>query len=204
MPEDLHRSRYAPEWWAPLHWNSQAMSLIPVQKHHATSVKRVLTDEIARWLDIGSGEDMRSGTRVWAFEADELARLRTAYRYLIFRDNRFSGAIELRSDATRGHLGYWLRKSARGCGTATVANQMLLVVAFKGLRLNAVDWVANENNTDSIAVIMRLNAKHLGTVAKHSCDGRVVEMRFRLSKTSFFASFPQTPRAVSQFLTAEN
>src|SRR5262249_29539729 len=126
-----------PAWWRRLEWRPWGLVLEPVAREHATRVRRTLTAEIARWLGIGSVEDMRSGTPVWASESAELARFGRGFRYLIHRDERFAGAIEVRPDAVKGHIGYWLRRAERGRGTIMLANRIALLIAFDGMRLRA-------------------------------------------------------------------
>ena len=156
-----------------------------VERRHATRVARAITEEIAGWLQFGSAEDMRGGTPVWAWEADELARLRQAYRYVVFRGGRFGGVVELRGDAMKGHIGYWLRRTERGKGTVTLANHALVIVAFEGMKLRAVDWTADAANGPSIRVMERLGAR---LVSRHATPGqanRTEEVRYRLERRAY-------------------
>jgi len=157
-------TQIGPAWWRPLAWAPWAIALEPVEPRHASMVARALTDEIARWLRIGSASEMRAGTPVWAHESPDLGRTRQAFRYLVRRDGAFAGVVELRPDAVQGHIGYWLRPSARGKGTMTMANHVLLLVAFEGLGLKAVDWTADVRNSPSIAVMTRLGGSEIDRV----------------------------------------
>lgn len=173
-----------PAWWRDLSWGAWDLTLQPVGRDHAARVRRALTAEIAHWLAIGSVEDMRSGTSVWASESGELARTGRAFRYLIVREGKFAGVIEVRPDAVRGHIGYWLRRGARGHGTMTLANSLILHVAFDGLGLKAIDWVADAENTTSIAVMTRLGATLVDRYRAR--DGiREFEVRYRLTRRRF-------------------
>src|ERR1041385_8502464 len=93
----------APRWWTRLEWSPWEIALVPVRARDASSVASALTDEIARWLGMGSAEALRASSAAWAAEASVLARRGAAYRYLIYRSGRFAGTIELRPDAIRGH-----------------------------------------------------------------------------------------------------
>ena len=171
-----------PAWWRPLEWTPWGLVLVPVQPWHTGRVSRAITNEIAAWLKIESASDMRAGTPVWAFEADGLARSRRAYRYLVEREGEFAGVIELRPDAVQGHLGYWQRRKARGRGTMTMANYAMLLLAFDGLLLRAVDWTADATNTASVAVMQRLGG---GQIDRYPVTGgalRAEEVRVRLSR----------------------
>ncbi len=143
----------APAWWCRLAWDPWDIALEPVRRQHGPSVRRALTGEIAGWLGIGTVEEMRSGVLVWASEAEGLARSGTAFRYLIQREGKFVGAIEVRPDAVRGHIGYWLRRRARGRGSVTFANRLVIPIAFEGFGLKVVDWTAHAANAASIEVM---------------------------------------------------
>lgn len=151
-------------------------------------VRRAITNEIAVWLGVGTAEEMRSGTAVWANEAAGLARSRQSYRYLILRDGRFAGVIEVRPDALRGHVGYWLRRGARGRGTVTLANRLVLAIAYEGLGLKAVDWTADARNVASISVFERLGATRMGESPVTGVSGRTSEVRYRLARRAFSKS----------------
>lgn len=194
------RDGLAPAWWRGLEWAPWELELEPVRAEDAGRVARALTAEIAGWLGIGSVERMREGTPVWAGETEELARSRQAYRYVINRSEKFAGVIELRPDATRGHIGYWLRRSARGRGTMTLANALLLRVAFEGLRLKAVDWVADAANAPSIAVMERLGARRIACYATPTQTRREFEARYRLTRRAFTPP-PDGPPSLHSLLT---
>jgi RimJ/RimL family protein N-acetyltransferase len=130
---------------------------------------------------------MRSGTPVWASESAELARSGRGFRYLIYRDERFAGAIELRPDAVRGHIGYWLRRAERGRGTVTLANRIALLIAFDGMRLRAVDWTADEANEASIAVMRRLGGARVDCYRVRDLAHRRVEVRYRVERSRYRA-----------------
>ncbi len=186
-----------PAWWRDLTWSAWGLTLVPVRRDHAARVRRALTAEIAHWLAIGSVDDMRSGTSVWASESSDLARSGRAFRYLVVREGKFSGVIEVRPDAVRGHIGYWLRRGARGHGTMTLANALILLVAFDGLGLKAIDWVADAENTTSIAVMTRLGATLVDRYPAR--DGiREFEVRYRLARRKFapYATGPARLRAL--------
>jgi hypothetical protein len=176
-----------PAWWRRLEWAPWDVVLEPVAREHAPRVRRTLTVEIARWLGIGSVEDMRSGTPVWASEAAELARAGRGYRYLIHREGRFAGAIEVRPDAVKGHVGYWLRRAERGRGTVTLANRIVLLIAFDGMRLRAVDWTADEANAASIAVMRRLGGERVDSYRVRDLANRRVEVRYRVERSRYRA-----------------
>ncbi len=173
-----------PAWWRRLVWPSWQLALEPVLRELAGRVQRALTDEIARWLGFGILVDMRAGTPVWASESESLATRGSAYRYLTIRDGRFAGVIEVRPDAVRGHIGYWLRREARGRGTVTLANRLVLAIAFDGIGLRAVDWTADARNVDSIAVMERLGARHLATNPART-SGRGLEVRYRVERAAY-------------------
>lgn len=174
-----------PSWWRRLEWAPWALALEPVQREHTGRVRRALTAEIARWLGAGTVEDLRSGTAVWASEAAGLARTRQAFRYLIIREGRFGGVIEVRPDAVRGHVGYWLRRAERGKGTITYANRLILLIAFEGLGLGAVDWTADGENAASIAVMRRLGAEKTDSYRVRDMSQRTVEVRYRVSRSTY-------------------
>ena len=187
-----------PAWWRPLEWQTWGLALEPVNSHHTGRVRRAITNEIARWLKIESADEMRSGTAVWANEADGLARTRRAYRYLVARDGEFAGVIELRPDAVQGHIGYWQRRKARGRGTMTMANYAMLLVAFDGLLLGAVDWTADVGNTASIAVMERLGGKQIDRYPVKGSAVREEEVRVRVTHSSIVspAQGPESLRAL--------
>lgn len=187
-----------PAWWRPLVWPAWGLELEPVQMSHAGRVRRAITNEIARWLKIESAIEMRSGTSVWAFEADALARTRRAYRYLIHRDGEFAGVIELRPDAVQGHIGYWQRRKARGRGSMTMANYVLLLVALDGLLLAAVDWTSDASNEASIAVMHRLGGQLIDRYPIRGSETRSEEVRVRVYRKSLErpAGGPSTLRAL--------
>jgi len=139
---------------------------------HAGRVRRAITSE------------MRQGTAVWAFEADGLARTRRAYRYLVERDGEFAGVIELRPDAVQGHIGYWQRRKARGRGTMTMANHAMLLIAFDGLLLGAVDWTSDASNTGSIAIMERLGGREIDRYPVKGSASRAEEVRFRITRAT--------------------
>src|ERR1051325_3056935 len=141
-PTSLERSRAerSPRWGRSLEWPAWGIRLRPVERGDASSVARALTDEIARGVGLGTAARMRQGTRQWAEEANDLAERGIAFRYLVHVGDRLSGVIEVRRDAVNGHVGYWLRKSARGRGIATSALYLLLPIAFEGLRLRAIEF----------------------------------------------------------------
>jgi len=159
--------------------------LTPVERADAARVRRALTVEIARWLGIGTVEEMRGGTAVWASESDELARAGNAFRYVVERDGTFAGVIELRPDAVRGHIGYWLRRAARGRGTATLANRLVLPVAFEGFGVRAVDWTADARNAASIGVFRRLGARNVGEFPVDRVPFRTSEVRYRRPRLGY-------------------
>ena len=169
-------------WWRPLEWPPWAIALEPVQASHTGKVRRAITNEIAHWLKIESADEMRLGTPVWAYEADGLARTRRAYRYLVIRDCEFAGVVELRPDAVQGHIGYWQRRKARGRGTMTMANYAMLLVAFDGLMLGAVDWTADVTNTASTAVMQRLGGRKIDQYPVRGSAVRDEEVRFRVTR----------------------
>lgn len=175
----------APAWWRRLTWPAWELALEPVRRAHAPMVRRSLTSEIAQWLGVGTVDEMRAGTLVWASESDELARRGSAFRYLMMRRGRFTGAIEVRPDAIRGHIGYWLRRSARGQGTATLANRLILTIAFEGLGLLSVDWTADARNAASIAIMKRLGGRLIATIRTEDRSGREFEVRYRLSRDRY-------------------
>jgi RimJ/RimL family protein N-acetyltransferase len=179
------RDAKAPAWWRPLAWEPWNLTLEPVERRHAARVARSITEEIAGWLQFGSAEEMRSGTPVWAWESDDLARLRQAYRYAVFRGDRFAGVVELRSDAVKGHIGYWLRRAERGKGTVTMANHALVIVAFEGLKLRAVDWTADVENVASIRVMERLGARLVARYPTPHEANRTEEVRYRLERRAY-------------------
>jgi RimJ/RimL family protein N-acetyltransferase len=189
-----------PAWWRRLEWAPWGVVLEPVAREHAPRVRRTLTVEIARWLGIGSVEDMRSGTPVWASEAAELARAGRGYRYLIHREGRFAGAIEVRPDAVKGHVGYWLRRAERGRGTVTLANRIVLLIAFDGMRLRAVDWTADEANAASIAVMQRLGGERVDSYRVRDLANRRVEVRYRVERSRYRAD-PTGPTSLRDLLT---
>ena len=187
-----------PAWWRRLAWPPWDLALEPVSRAHAGRVRRVLTAEIARWLGIGAVDEMRAGTAVWAMESPALAAERSAYRYLLERSGRFAGVVELRPDAVRGHIGYWLRRSERGRGTVTLANRLLLPIAFEGLGLRAVDWTTDAENAASIAVVERLGARIVSS-GPSRVPGREVEVRYRLERRRFHAD-PTGPGGLRHLL----
>ena len=189
-----------PVWWRRLEWQPWGLVLEPVAREHAPRVRRTLTVEIARWLGIGSVEDMRQGTPVWANEAAELARAGRAFRYLIHRNDRFAGAIEVRPDAVKGHIGYWLRRAERGRGTATMANRLTLLIAFDGLRLRAVDWTADGSNESSIAVMRRLGGEKVDCYRTRDLAHRSVQVRYRVERSRYCAD-PTGPGTLRELLT---
>ena len=189
-----------PAWWRTLEWSPWNLELEPVAREHASRVRRTLTAEIAKWLGIGTVEDMRSGSAVWANEATELARAGRGYRYLINREGRFAGAIEVRPDAVRGHIGYWLRRSERGRGTVTYANRIALAIAFDGLRLRAVDFTADEANAASIAVMRRLGAERVDCYRPRDLAHRRVEVRYRVERSRYRGD-PTGPSSLGDLLT---
>jgi RimJ/RimL family protein N-acetyltransferase len=174
----------APAWWRALEWPRWEIALEPVARSHTARVRRALTTEIAQWLGIGSVEDMRAGTAVWAAESATLAEAREAYRYVISRSGRFAGIIEVRPDALRGHIGYWLRRGERGRGTATLANRLVLAIAFDGIGLRAVDWTADAANARSIAVMVRLGGR-LMSEYRSTISGRACEVRYRVERRRY-------------------
>jgi RimJ/RimL family protein N-acetyltransferase len=187
MKESVQRRAASqPAWWRRLVWPAWQLALEPVDRAHAGRVRRALTSEIAQWLGTGSLDDMRAGTLVWASEAESLALKGAAFRYLAVRDGRFAGVIEVRPDAVRGHVGYWLRRAERGRGTITLANRLVLAIAFDGIGLRAVDWTADARNADSIAVMERLGARHIAT-NKAWTAGRELEVRYRVERASYHA-----------------
>jgi RimJ/RimL family protein N-acetyltransferase len=144
-----------------------------------------LTDEIARWVGIDSVTTMKAGTPVWAASATELARRGESFRYLILRGGEFAGVIEVRPDREAGNIGYWLRRRARGRGTATLANHVALLVAFDGLGLDAVEWTANGENDRSIAVMERLGATFVDRRPTPDRADRSSEVRYRLARSAY-------------------
>jgi RimJ/RimL family protein N-acetyltransferase len=166
-------------------------------------VRAALTDEIARWLGIGTAEQMRAGTPAWAAEAEDLARSGRAFRYLVECEGRFAGAIEVRPDAVRGHVGYWLRRAERGKGTATRATRMVIPIAFEGLRLPAVDFTADSANLASIRVMERLGATRVAEYPTPDRSGRVAEVRYRLPRRRYRAD-PGGPQSLSSLLESDN
>ena len=177
--------RAAPAHWRRLEWPPWSIALEPVGASDAALVTRALTDEIARWIGFETVERLAAGTPAWAAEAAELARDGHAFRYLVEREGRFAGTIELRPDAVRGHIGYWLRRPERGRGTATLANRLLLPLAFEALALPAVDWVADARNSASIAVFGRLGATKVAEYPASGVGGRESEVRYRLARRAF-------------------
>lgn len=174
-----------PAWWTTLEWRRWGIALEPVRFSDSGRVSRAITNEIARCLKIESAADMRSGTPVWAFEADGLARTRRAYRYVVSREGEFAGVIELRPDAVQGHIGYWQRRKARGRGTMTMANYTMLLVAFDGLLLRAVDWTADASNVASIAVMTRLGGRQIDRYPVKGSKLRDEEVRVRVTRKSW-------------------
>lgn len=191
----------APVWWQRLEWRPWKLALDPVRAGDAPRVKRALTAEIARWVGFESLDVMRDGTPIWANEADLLARQRLAYRYLVTRDGGFAGTIELRPDATKGHIGYWLRRSHRGRGTITYANHLLIRIAFDGLRLKAVDWAVDAANAASIRVIERLGAEFLSCLETPRRAHRDAEARYRLARRAY-APPDDAPATIEAMLTS--
>jgi RimJ/RimL family protein N-acetyltransferase len=187
-----------PAWWRPLEWPAWGLALEPVNSTHTGRVRRAITNEIARWLKIESADEMRLGTAVWAYEADGLARTRRAYRYLVARDGEFAGVIELRPDAVQGHIGYWQRRKARGRGTMTMANYAMLLVAFDGLLLGAVDWTADVSNAASIAVMERLGGREIDRYPVKGSAVREEEVRVRVTRGCLVSprEGPETLRAL--------
>jgi RimJ/RimL family protein N-acetyltransferase len=175
----------APSWWRSLEWEPWSLELRPVRASDALRVSGALTDEIARWTGVGTVDEMRSGAPVWAAVAGDLARRREAFRYLVYVEGRFAGTVELRSDAVRGHVGYWLRRSERGKGSATRAVALLLPIAFEGLGLPAVDFTAQAANRSSIAVMERLGASFVGRSERIEHGRRVEEVRYRVRRRGF-------------------
>lgn len=173
-----------PAWWRPLVWGPWGLGLVPVEMEHTRRVRRAITSEIASRLKIESASEMRQGTAVWAFEADGLARTRRAYRYLVERDGEFAGVIELRPDAVQGHIGYWQRRKARGRGTMTMANHAMLLIAFDGLLLGAVDWTSDASNTGSIAIMERLGGREIDRYPVKGSASRAEEVRFRITRAT--------------------
>jgi RimJ/RimL family protein N-acetyltransferase len=173
-----------PAWWRRLVWQPWDIELEPVQREHTAQVRRALTAEIARWLAVGTRDEMRAGTAVWAAESADLASARRAYRYLIRRGGQFAGAIEVRPDALRGHIGYWLRRGARGEGTVTLANRLVLLIGFEGLTLKSIDWVADERNAASIAVMTRLGAEFVDRYPVED-PARQAEVRYRVMRRRY-------------------
>jgi RimJ/RimL family protein N-acetyltransferase len=181
-------------------WSPWSIALEPVRREDAGRVRRSLTAEIASWLGIGSVEEMRAGTAVWATESESLARSHQAYRYVVLRDAAFAGVIEVRPDAVRGHVGYWLRRVARGRGTASMANRLVLPIAFEGFGLKAVDWTSDPRNAASIAVFERLGARRVGEFAVSGVAGRTAEVRYRLARRGYHPS-PDGPPSLRALLT---
>jgi RimJ/RimL family protein N-acetyltransferase len=174
-----------PIWWQPLEWPPWELRLVPVRREDAKAVARVLTNEIAHKLELGTAETMRAGTPRWAEEAESLACAYETFRYLVWRAGRLAGAIELRRDASQGHVGYWLRRPARGAGTVTLANHVIILVGFEGLGLRSLDWIANAENRASISVMERVGARLLwrGSVANRPF--RTFEVRYRLDRSRY-------------------
>ena len=172
-------------WWRQLSWPAWDIVLRPVTAFDATLVSLALTDEIARWVGIGSAESMRAGTLEWAAESRHLAARGASFRYLILVGGEFTGVIEVRPDRESGNIGYWLRRRARGRGTITRANHLLLTVAFDALGLDAVEWTANAENERSIAVMERLGAALVERRPTPDRQDRRAEVRYRLAKEAY-------------------
>lgn len=179
------RDPIPPSWWRVLRWPVWDLSLEPAAPEHAACVARALSEDIAAWLGIGALDEMKAGTPVWAAESNDLALRGDAFRYVVRCGRQIAGVIELRRDAVNGHIGYWLTTAARGRGTMTRANRLILLIAFEGLGLRAVDWTAAEGNDDSIAVMTRLGADYLDTYPTPGRLYRESEVRYRLTRRSF-------------------
>jgi ribosomal-protein-alanine N-acetyltransferase len=161
------------------------LALTPVQRRDAYRVGQSVTDEIARWIGLTDAHTMRKGTPTWAAESVELARRREAFRYLVHRDGRFAGTIEIRACAARGHVGYWLRRIERGKGTATMANWLVLLIGFEGMRLRSIDYVADAENGASVAVMERAGARRVAPYPVNGPGQRHMEVRYRLTRRRF-------------------
>jgi RimJ/RimL family protein N-acetyltransferase len=189
----------APVWWRRLEWAQWGVELRPVRSSDSVCVASALTDEIARWVGIGTADEMRDGTPLWAASAGELARRCEAFRYLVYRDGRFAGTVELRPDAVRGHIGYWLRRAERGQGTTTRAVHLLLLIAFDGIGLPAVDFIAHAENSPSIAVMERVGAVLVGKYPRSERLGSGLEVRYRIPRRGNLLSV-DGPTALAQVL----
>ena len=66
----------------------------------------------------------------------------------------------------------------------TMANYALLLVAFDGLRLKAVDWTADATNTASIAVMERLGGSLIDRYPVKGSELRNEEVRVRVTRKS--------------------
>jgi RimJ/RimL family protein N-acetyltransferase len=161
------------------------VALRPVRSADALLVAGALTDEIARWVGLGSADEMRAGTPEWAASAGELAARGEAFRYLVYYRRRFSGTIEVRPDSVRGHVGYWLRRLERGRGTATRSVRLVLPIAFEGLGLPAVDFVADAANAPSIAVMERVGAVCVARYETPDASGGDSEVRYRIRRRGY-------------------
>lgn len=190
----------APAWWRSLAWPAWSLVLRPVRREDARAVSRAVTDEIARWVGFEGVEAMRAATPPWAARAEELARRRDGYTYVVEREGRLSGVIEVRRDPVRGHVGYWLRRPERGRGTMTMALEVVLRVGFEGMRLRAVDLTADADNRASIAVMERVGARLEGVFpSSHAAGG--FEARYRIARAAFRPS-PTGPRRLADLLTS--
>ncbi len=202
LPMNDGREPIAPSWWRVLRWRPWSLELEPVSPAHSARVARALSEDIAAWLGIGGLDEMRAGTPVWAAESHELALRGDTYRYLVVQDGVLAGVIELRRDAVNGHIGYWLRTESRGKGTITRANRLILLIAFEGLGLKAVDWTAADGNDDSIAVMTRLGAEYMDTYPTPGRLYRDSEVRYRLTRRSHHVA-DSGPRNLRELLTCD-
>ena len=82
------------------------------------------------------------------------------------------------------------------------ANRLILLIAFEGLGLKAVDWTAADGNDDSIAVMTRLGAEYMDTYPTPGRLYRDSEVRYRLTRRSHHVA-DSGPRNLRELLTCD-
>ncbi len=89
---------------------------------------------------------------------------RRAVSFVVERDGRIAGTVEIRVEDRRGHLSWVLYAGHRGRGTATRAVRLLVAYAFEALELHRVEAYIDPENVRSLRVASRAGLRREGIV----------------------------------------
>ncbi len=153
----------------------EAVRLRPLRLEDASSIYASIEEsraEIARWMDwCRPGYDLVA-TEKWIAATARARQDGTGFEFGIFGPQGFLGTIgvnQINPHERFANVGYWVRTSATGRGTATAAVKLVAQWAFLSTELQRLEIVAAVDNAASRRVAEKAGAAREGRLRSRIC-----------------------------------